>query len=296
MEERLKKEKKNLNLKEEDEVRMTRGQTEGFRKQLEDYRVSLQVKEAQKNRLAKELSGKRKEEISLYDERIIKMEAEEKKTKEEQKALDREISVHQKFYDEICAKLKESAVMEKKYTTWKKLSDTANGEIAGKEKITFERFVQSVYFRYVLDAANQRMLRMSDQRYLLMRKEEADHKNVQTGLDLEVMDQWTGKTRNIQSLSGGESFKAALSLALGLSDVIQNQKGGIQIDTVFIDEGFGTLDSESLAKAMEIMQHLSMEGNKLVGIISHVDELKDQIDQKIQVTRRKDGSQVNVIY
>ena len=172
----------------------------------------------------------------------------------------------------------------------------ANGEIAGKEKITFERFVQSVYFRYVLDAANQRMLRMSDQRYLLMRKEEADHKNVQTGLDLEVLDQWTGKTRNIQSLSGGESFKAALSLALGLSDVIQNQKGGIQIDTVFIDEGFGTLDSESLAKAMEIMQHLSMEGNKLVGIISHVDELKDQIDQKIQVTRRKDGSQVNVIY
>lgn len=296
LEERLKKEKKNLSLKEEDEVRMTRGQTEGFRKQLEDYRVSLQVKEAQKNRLAKELSGKRKEEISLYDERIIKMEAEEKKTKEEQKALDREISVHQKFYDEICAKLKESAVMEKKYTTWKKLSDTANGEIAGKEKITFERFVQSVYFRYVLDAANQRMLRMSDQRYLLMRKEEADHKNVQTGLDLEVMDQWTGKTRNIQSLSGGESFKAALSLALGLSDVIQNQKGGIQIDTVFIDEGFGTLDSESLAKAMEIMQHLSMEGNKLVGIISHVDELKDQIDQKIQVTRRKDGSQVNVIY
>ena len=78
--------------------------------------------------------------------------------------------------------------------------------------------------------------------------------------------------------------------------MIQNQKGGIQIDTVFIDEGFGTLDSESLAKAMEIMQHLSMEGNKLVGIISHVDELKDQIDQKIQVTRRKDGSQVNVIY
>ena len=179
---------------------------------------------------------------------------------------------------------------------WKRLSDTANGEIPGKDKITFERFVQSVYFDYVLEAANQRMLRMTDQRYLLKRKEEADRKNVQTGLDLEVMDQWTGKARNVQSLSGGESFKAALSLALGLSDVIQNQKGGIRIDTIFIDEGFGTLDSDSLSKAMEIMRGLSTEGNKLVGIISHVEELKDQIDQKIEVYKDREGSQVRTVF
>lgn len=296
LENRLEHERKRLNLQAGFKVRMTRSQIEGVRKQLEDYRVNLQVKEGEKERLEEELSGRTKEDISVYDERITKKEEAQKKAKEEQKALDRDILVHKKFCDEICVKLEESAQMEQKYVVWKRLSDTANGEIAGKEKITFERFVQSVYFHYVLEAANERMLRMSDQRYLLIRKEEADHKNMQTGLDFEVMDQWTGKIRNIQSLSGGESFKAALSLALGLSDVIQNQKGGIQIDTVFIDEGFGTLDSESLAKAMEIMQNLSMEGNKLVGIISHVDELKDQIDQKIQVTRHKDGSTVNIIY
>lgn len=296
LEKRLEDERKRLNLQDGSDVRMTRSQVEGLRKQLEDYRINLQVKESEKKRLETELSGKKKEDISMYDKRIAKKEEEQKKAKEEQKVLNQDILVHKKFCDEICMKLEESAQMEQKYVVWKRLSDTANGEIAGKEKITFERFVQSVYFHYVLDAANERMLRMSDQRYILMRKEEADYKNMQTGLDLEVMDQWTGKIRNIQSLSGGESFKAALSLALGLSDVIQNQKGGIQIDTVFIDEGFGSLDSESLAKAMEIMQNLSMEGNKLVGIISHVDELKDQIDQKIQVTRHKDGSMVKLIY
>lgn len=292
---RLENKKKKLGI-EETKARMSHKQVEDAKKSLEDYRVNLQVKENERKNLEADLVGKKKADLMPYDERIDKMKEEEKAAEEERQALERDLSLCQYYYGTLQENLKESAQIEKEYILWKKLSDTANGEIPGKEKITFERFVQSVYFDYVLEAANQRMLRMTDQRYLLKRKEEADRKNVQTGLDLEVMDQWTGKARNIQSLSGGESFKAALSLALGLSDVIQNQKGGIQIDTIFIDEGFGTLDSESLSKAMEIMRGLSTEGNKLVGIISHVEELKDQIDQKIEVYRDREGSQVRTVY
>lgn len=293
---RLENKKQELGMEEKMGARMSHKQVEDAKKSLEDYCVNLQVKENERKNLEEDLVGRKKADLMPYDERIDKMKEEEKAVEEERKALEQDLSLCQHYYGKLQENLNESAQIEKEYLLWKRLSDTANGEIPGKEKITFERFVQSVYFDYVLEAANQRLLQMTDQRYLLERKEEADRKNVQTGLDLEVMDQWTGKARNIQSLSGGESFKAALSLALGLSDVIQNQKGGIQIDTIFIDEGFGTLDSESLSKAMEIMRGLSAEGNKLVGIISHVEELKDQIDQKIEVYRDREGSQVRTVY
>lgn len=293
---RLENKKQELGMKEETGVRMSHKQMEDAKESLEDYRINIQVKENERKNLEENLVGKGKADLAPYDERIHELKEEEKSVEEERKALDQDLSLCQHYYGKLQENLKESEQIEKEYLLWKRLSDTANGEIPGKEKITFERFVQSVYFDYVLEAANQRMLRMTDQRYLLKRKEEADRKNVQTGLDLEVMDQWTGKARNVQSLSGGESFKAALSLALGLSDVIQNQKGGIRIDTIFIDEGFGTLDSDSLSKAMEIMRGLSTEGNKLVGIISHVEELKDQIDQKIEVYRDREGSQVRTVY
>lgn len=195
-----------------------------------------------------------------------------------------------KFMDKKMIEYKEAEI---NYALLKDLSDTANGELKGKAKISFERFVQSVYFDLVLLAANQRLSVMSEQRYYLLRKEENENKKGSSGLEIEILDEWTGKRRNVRSLSGGESFKAALSLALGLSDVIQNKKGGIQVDTIFIDEGFGTLDGDSLNKAMQIIHALSLEGNKLVGIISHVEELKDQIDQKIEVYKDHSGSCIN---
>ena len=151
--------------------------------------------------------------------------------------------------------------------------------------------MQSVYFDLILAAANERLSVMSEQRYYLLRKEENDINKGSSGLELEILDEWTGKRRNVRSLSGGESFKAALSLALGLSDVIQNKKGGIQVDTIFIDEGFGSLDEESLEQAMKALNGLT-EGNRLVGIISHVTELKEQIEQKLVVTKGKTGSKV----
>ena len=206
--------------------------------------------------------------------------------------LNQHISVNEQSIRFMDKKMEEYKETEMNYTLLKDLSDTANGEQKGKTKISFERFVQSVYFDLILAAANERLSVMSEQRYYLLRKEENDINKGSSGLELEILDEWTGKRRNVRSLSGGESFKAALSLALGLSDVIQNKKGGIQVDTIFIDEGFGTLDADSLNKAMQIINSLSLEGNKLVGIISHVDELKDQIDQKIEVYKDHAGSKV----
>ena len=236
-----------------------------------------------------------KEEFTDLKKFRSKLNREQKqieKQAEDLEELKKQILLNEQTIGLMEKKLMEYKEAEVNYILLKDLSDTANGEQKGKTKISFERYVQSVYFDLVLLAANQRLSVMSEQRYYLLRKEENDNKKGSSGLELEILDEWTGKKRNIKSLSGGESFKAALSLALGLSDVIQNKKGGILVDTIFIDEGFGTLDGDSLNKAMQIIHSLSLEGNKLVGIISHVEELKDQIDQKIEVYKDHEGSKV----
>ena len=135
---------------------------------------------------------------------------------------------------------------------------------------------------------------MTDGRYLLKRRETADNLRSQTGLELDVFDYYTGKRRSVQSLSGGESFKASLSLALGLADVVQQHAGGVQLDTVFIDEGFGSLDQESLNQAIKILNDLAGT-SRLAGIISHVEELKQRIDKKIIVKKGTTGSILEVV-
>lgn len=182
---------------------------------------------------------------------------------------------------------------EDEYLLYKSLSDTANGTISGKQKIVFEQFVQASYFNIVIEASNKRLTIMTGDRYLLTRKETSDKISDKLGLELEIMDNYTGKRRNIKSLSGGESFKAALSLALGLSDVIQNHAGGVVVDNMFIDEGFGSLDSESLEQALNTLNSL-IEGNRLIGIISHVSELKERIDKKIIIYKANNGSNIKI--
>ena len=136
-----------------------------------------------------------------------------------------------------------------------------------------------------------RLQDMTEGRYLLLHAQKATNKRSQAGLELEVLDHYTGKSRSVRSLSGGESFKASLSLALGLSDVIQAHAGGVRMDTMFIDEGFGSLDEQSREQAVQVLQRLSC-GNRLVGIISHVSELKETIEKKIIVQKGSAGSTV----
>ena len=175
------------------------------------------------------------------------------------------------------------------------LSDTASGNITGKEKVMLETFVQMTTFDRVTARANIRLMAMTGGRYELARREQASSLRSQSGLDLDVVDHYNATRRDVRTLSGGESFLASLALALGLSDEIQSAAGGVRLDAMFVDEGFGSLDETSLSEAIAVLNGLS-EGNRLVGIISHVDSLKTRISRKILVTKLPSGgSQARII-
>lgn len=179
-----------------------------------------------------------------------------------------------------------------------KLSRIADGSlsnVSGREKLNFETFVLSYYFRKILALANIRLKEMTDGQFTMIRKKQTNDKRKNYGLDIEILDSNTGKIRSEASLSGGESFIASLALALGLSDEISMENGGIKIDTLFIDEGFGTLSDDYLEKAIRTIEKLSYD-NKFIGLISHVKELKDAIDAKIEVSYSKtEGSSLKVV-
>ena len=177
----------------------------------------------------------------------------------------------------------------------KGLADTATGSVSGKEKVDFETYILRSYFDRILRQANHRFLEMSGGQYELCRREKSEDLRRASGLELEVLDHYNGTRRDIKTLSGGESFLASLSLALGLADVVQASAGGVQIQAMFIDEGFGTLDEETLRLAMESLIRLS-SGDRLVGIISHVAELKNRIEKQIVVTKtRSGGSRAEIV-
>lgn len=178
---------------------------------------------------------------------------------------------------------------QEEYGWMKALNDTANGRQNEKGKVMLETYVQMAYFERILDYANIRLETMTGGQYTLIRKKDAENNRSQSGLDLEVIDHYNGSIRHVKTLSGGESFKASLCLALGLSDEIQATAGGVRLDTMFVDEGFGSLDEESLSQALQVLMGLSEGGNRLVGIISHVDELKQRIPKQILVTKNRTG-------
>ncbi len=260
---------------------------------------------------AKSESEKNLSEINGQIKELEKLVKDEKVVDVDKLKSDRDF-VQEKF-DEILEKEKElntrftnNSKLHKEITNLKKtfdkqsqyaemldnLSKTANGALSGKEKISFENYVLRTYFERIVNAANARFKEMSSSQFEL-RIEFEKGGNSKTGLDLSVYDYYTGKERDISSLSGGESFKAALALSLGLSDIVQQQSGGVQIDTMFIDEGFGSLDPESLEQTMRTLKDLS--GNKtLIGIISHVADLREKIERKIIVSKTQSGSKLKI--
>lgn len=185
---------------------------------------------------------------------------------------------------------------EKKYNTTKTLHDFVSGASSNSEygRISLENYVQRTYLQRVIEAANDRLAIMTDSQFVLKTKGDKKFKKTDY-LDLEVTDLYTGKDRDVKSLSGGEKFMTSLALALGFSDVIQQDAGGIQLDSMFIDEGFGTLDSETLEQALRLLDQLSTNSNTLVGIISHVEELKNRIPQQIVVSKDLNGSSLEVV-
>lgn len=203
-------------------------------------------------------------------------------------------SINEGIINNVNRTLSALSALEEEYQMKKSLSDTANGQLTGKERISLETYVQSAYFERIIQRANTRLMVMSNGQYELRRRT-TNKGAAQTGLELNALDHYNGTERDIRSLSGGEQFKASLSLALGLSDEIQESAGGIQLDTMFVDEGFGSLDENSLQQALKALNELT-EGNRLIGIISHVADLK-KIDRQIIVTKDSmDYSQITYKY
>ena len=182
---------------------------------------------------------------------------------------------------------------EERYKTIGHLYEISKGQ--NRFRITFERFVLAAFLDDILHEANTRLLKMTSGRYRMLRKTDKSKGNAQSGLELLVYDQYTGQERHVKTLSGGESFKAALSLALGLADVVQNYAGGVSLETMFVDEGFGTLDPESLDQAIEALIEIQGSG-RLVGIISHVPELKERIGARLEVTATQTGSKTQFVF
>ena len=257
-------------------------------KRLNECNEKLASATATKAELSKQLEGK--EEINLENEKnkLYDLESNIKTLRAYKEEIHSRIVNNQSNYKNINLKSDELIEAEKQYAVVKSLSDTANGNITGKDKIMLETYIQMHYFDRIISRANARLVIMTGGQYDLLRRKEAASKMGQSGLDLDVIDHYNGTERSVKSLSGGESFKASLALALGLSDEIQSSAGGIQLDTMFIDEGFGSLDEDSLAQAMNALASLA-SSNKLIGIISHVGELKQKIDKQIIVKKDKTG-------
>ena len=198
------------------------------------------------------------------------------------------ISVNESARDGIVQMYDALHALEERYAWMNALARTAAGNLPGKAKIDLETYVQTTYFDRILERANLRLRKMSGGQYDLKRRRSADNKQSKSGLELDIIDHINATERSVNTLSGGEAFLASLALALGLSDEVQ-MSTGIHLDTLFVDEGFGSLDSEALGKAYQTLAGLT-EGNRLVGIISHVSELKERIDRQIVVTKGPDGS------
>ncbi|TKH09863.1 SMC family ATPase [Peribacillus simplex] len=208
-----------------------------------------------------------------------------------------ELQAEKRTNEEIERKLaqirEDQKSLDERYSIVGHLSEISKGQ--NSFKITFERYVLAAFLDDILKEANSRLLKMTSGRYQLLRKLDPTRRNIQSGLELSVYDQYTGQERHVKTLSGGESFKASLALALGLADVVQQNAGGISLETMFIDEGFGTLDPESLDHAIEALMDIQSTG-RLVGIISHVPELKERIDAQLQVISTQKGSRTSFYF
>ena len=236
------------------------------------------------------LTEQLKESISISAEELNAQKenfAQQKKSLSENRdEIHARLEINSDMYEKIRRQQTELLKTETRWKWMKSLSDTANGTITGKARIMLETYIQMQYFDRILARANIRLMTMSSGQYELVRRKENKSRVGKTGLELDVVDHYNGTVRSVKTLSGGETFQASLSLALGLSDEIQSSSGGIQLDTMFVDEGFGSLDEDALDQAIRALKDLS-QGSRLVGIVSHVAELKERIDKKIIVTKKR---------
>jgi exonuclease SbcC len=260
--------------------------------QIHEYKQKVLTNEARLKEADRDAKGRKWIDADSLNELCRQQDTAVRELRDRQNIINNRLDNNKDKHNNI---LKKKSLYEKarqENNVCKRLYDLVKGQ-TGNGKITLEQYIQAAGFDRIIMAANRRLLPMSDGQFELYRQEESLGKKSNTFLDLEVLDNYTGHRRPVGNLSGGESFKASLSLALGLSDTVSSNLGGIQMDALFIDEGFGTLDKKSIDNAMDILMNLSGK-NKLVGIISHREELKENIPQQIRITKTKDGSRIDV--
>lgn len=271
---------------------LSKEQIEAGKRELQDYEKNCRANEELLQHLKEQV-----QELVLADP--VKLKEELQEALEEKRAVQQRLSKKQesrnlteRTYSSLKTKLAGLRETMERYSLVKGLDDLANGN--NKKRLVFEQYVLISCFEEILYAANLRLQTMSAGRYELRRVRGIVDARSKDNLEMEVLDYYTGKYRSVKTLSGGESFKVSLSLALGMSDVIQAQSGGIRVETMFIDEGFGTLDGESLDQACLVLQGLT-ESNRLIGLISHVPELSEKIPDQIRIHKTNTGSYAEVV-
>lgn len=277
------------NIEDYENAKLKISMVESLEKEVENYNSELKLTKAKQEDIINKTKDIVFMDITTIDEEIRSIQNNKKELESKLRELHAIIVGNKTILKNVENLNIEFKEIEEEYKVVGELADLANGKKA--PYISFERYILASYFEDIIEAANIRLEKMTGDRFSLIRKTSKSKGAGQKGLELEIYDNYTDSSRDVSSLSGGESFKASLSLALGLSDIVQSNAGGVSLDTMFVDEGFGTLDPQSLDNAIDSLLELQ-RGGRLVGIISHVEELKERIDAKLEVTSTSKGSKV----
>ncbi|OON92082.1 MAG: hypothetical protein ATN33_08015 [Epulopiscium sp. Nele67-Bin001] len=262
---------------------------------IEDIKLRLDIfknKTARQHELEKQVKGLSYQNIDKVEQEITSLSMDNQFAQQSKEGVSGKKQHLIRILNQLQKSLTEYTKAQSEYEIIGDIDRVANG--GNKYRISYENFVLGSYFEDIIIASNKRLFKMTFGRFELRRKADVGKGNSQKGLDFEVFDQFTNKTRDAKTLSGGESFKASLALALGLSDIIQESAGGIRLDTMFIDEGFGTLDPESLDSAIDTLIELQI-GGRLIGVISHVEELKSRVEARLEVSTSAQGSRARFV-
>ena len=264
-------------------------------KKLKKYFSDVEAVKSNISLLEQQTAGKEYHPTEQLETRLMTVKNALNGFASELRTYDNAIHNNEKMIEELEEHLSWIVKLCKEYESVKEMYQTVSGQMgSGQAKLKLETYIQQHYFRCVVAQANERLAMLTEEQFALRCRDTASNGRSQSGLDLEVWDRNTGIWRDVSTLSGGESFLASLSLALGLSDVVQNNSGGVQLDTLFIDEGFGTLDEDTLRQAVKLLQRLA-EGDRMIGVISHVEALRMRIDRQIRVTKTSEGSLIEMV-
>ncbi|PHA10307.1 exonuclease [Bacillus sp. AFS051223] len=268
------------------EAKLSDAEMESIQKEIQSYYSSLEVLAKQIEELQAELKDKEYMDITALGEHIKELEINLDIIKEKRQRAQNAVTYISELHENIRHIDEQIHEEEKAFQELVDLYEVMKGD--NESRISFERYILIEYLEQIVQIANERLRKLSNGQFYLKRSERVEKRNRQSGLGLDVYDAYTGQTRDVKTLSGGEKFNASLCLALGMADVIQAYEGGISIETMFIDEGFGSLDEESLTKAVDALIDLQKSG-RFIGVISHVQELKNAMPAVLEVTKQKDG-------